>query len=212
MIDTNDLFCICNMPLPPAGVVAEIVASIQNDNDPQFTIRKSITDQQLKVIHNSTHFSVNKEKYSRAVYRRYNLGRLTDEWIRDNIASEYSQMGSQVMHRGDAFFPHTDGGPRRYILNYLVDAGGDAVETRWYQEPKYGLYREGDAMQWPDRSNLNVIHSEIFPVKSWTCLFGKVIHGVVGLTGPRMQLSISFSAEEFLKLKERHGIMLKYHG
>ena len=210
-MNTNDFFCTCDMPLPPSGVVAEIVASIQNNNDPQFTIRKSITGQQLKVIHNSSHFTVGNEKYSRAIYRRYNLGKLTDEWIRDNIASEYSQMGSQVMRNGDAFFPHTDGGPRRYILNYLVDAGGEAVETRWYQEPKYDLYREGDAMQWPDKSNLNVIHTEIFPVKSWTMLFGKVIHSVVGLTSPRMQLSISFSAEEFLKLKERHGIMLSYH-
>ena len=210
-MNTNDIFCICDMPLPPSGVVAEIVASIKNDNDPQFTIRKSITGQQLKVIHNSSHFTVGKEKYSRAMYRRYYLGKLTDEWIRDNIASEYSQMGSQVMRNGDAFFPHTDGGPRRYILNYLVDAGGDQVETRWYQEPGYGLYREGDAMQFPESSNLRVIHTEIFPSKSWTCLFGKVIHSVVGLTSPRMQLSISFSAEEFLKLKERHGIMLKYH-
>jgi hypothetical protein len=207
----NDFFCICDMPLPPAGVVAEIVASIKNDNDPQFTIRKTITDRQLKVIHNSSHFFVGKEKYSRAMYRRYNLGKLTDEWIRDNIASEYSQMGSQVMRNGDAFFPHTDGGPRRYILNYLIDTGGEQVETRWYQQPGYNLYREGDAMQWPDNSNLNVVHTEIFPVKSWTMLFGKVIHGVVGLTSPRMQLSISFSAEEFLKLKERHGIMLSYH-
>ena len=210
-MNTNDIFCICDMPLPPSGVVAEIVASIQTDNNPQFTIRKTVTDRQLKVIHNSSHFFVGKEKYSRAKYRRYNLGKLTDEWIRDNIASEYSQMGSQVMRNGDAFFPHTDGGPRRYILNYLVDAGGNQVETRWYQQPGYNLYREGDAMQWPDNSNLNVVHAEIFPVKSWTMLFGKVIHGVVGLTSPRMQLSISFSAEEFLKLKERHGIMLSYH-
>jgi len=211
MIDTKDFFAICDMPLPPAGVVAEIVTSIKNDNDPQFTLRKSITTQQLKAIHTSSHFTVGQERYSRAIYRRYNLGKLTDEWIRDTIASEYSQMGSQVMHKGDAFFPHTDGGPRRYILNYLVDAGGDAVETRWYQEPRFPLYREGDAMQWPDSSDLTVIHTEIFPVKSWTMLFGKVIHSVVGLTSPRMQLSISFSAQEFLKLKERHGIMLNYH-
>ena len=210
-MNTNDFFCTCNMPLPPSGVVAEIVTSIQNNNDPQFTIRKSITGQQLKVIHNSSHFTVGNEKYSRAIYRRYNLGKLTDEWIRDSIASEYSQMGSQVMRNGDAFFPHTDGGPRRYILNYLIDTGGEQVETRWYQQPGYNLYREGDAMQWPDKSNLNIIHTEIFPVKSWTMLFGKVIHSVVGLTSPRMQLSISFSAEEFLKLKERHGIMLSYH-
>lgn len=210
-MNNNDLFCVCDMPVPPTGVVAEIVASIKANADPQFTIRKTVTDRQLKAIHNSSHFFVGKEKYSRAMYRRYNLGKLTDEWIRDNIADEYSQMGSQVMQNGAAFFPHTDGGPRRYILNYLIDAGGDQVETRWYQEPGYGLYREGDAMQWPENSNLQVVHSEIFPEKSWTCLFGKVIHGVVGLTSPRMQLSISFSAEEFLKLKERHGIMLSYH-
>lgn len=208
----NEFFSICDLPQPPADVVAEIVVAIQNNNDLQFTVRKTMTDHHLKVIHTSTNFRVGGEEYSRAVYRRYNLGKLTDEWIRDNITTEYSQMGGQAMFDGGAFFPHTDGGPRRYILNYLIDTGGDQVETRWYQEPGHGVYREGDPLQWPGDSTLKLIHTEIFPEKSWTCLFGKVIHSVVGLTRPRMQLSISFSAEEFLKLKERHAIMMQYHG
>jgi hypothetical protein len=205
---SSEFYCISELPKPPLDVIKEIITS----KNPQFITRSSITDQQKKIIHNTSHFSIGDETYRRSLYRRYNLGKLSEDWVRCNIAEEYTQLGSQVMHSGDAFFPHTDGGPRRYILNYLIDTGGDNVETRWYQEPGYGIVRDGDAMQWPGNSTLETIQSEVFPVNSWSCLFGKVIHGVVGLTSPRIQLSIGFSAEEFLKLKERHGIMLKYHG
>ena len=212
MINDLDFYCLCDLPTPPPAVIREIITSINDEKNPQFVTRSSITDEQKKIIHTTSHFSVGNETYRRSLYRRYNLGKLSEDWIRGNIAEEYTQMGSQVMRNGDAFFPHTDGGPRRYILNYLIDAGGDNVETQWYQEPGHGIVREGNAMQWPGDSMLETIQSEVFPVNSWTCLFGKVIHGVVGLTKPRIQLSMGFSAEEFLKLKERHAIMLKYHG
>jgi len=156
-------------------------------------------------------FALNGNTQQRAVYRRYYLSEQAVAWVTEHIG-EYSEMGSQLMRNGSAFTPHTDGGHRRYILNYLVDAGGSSVETQWFQEKGQMLVRDCQAMQFPDASKLDLIKTVVIPEKTWSMIYGKIIHAVVGMTNKRIQLSISFSAEEFKKLKDKHNIELTYYG
>jgi len=218
MVDDLDFYCLCDLPEPPKWVVNEVRKSIHLGNDIQFVTRPTydpktgeLSPELLKKFKSTKEFHLNGHTYKRATYRRYNLPDRVAEWVKENIG-EFGQVGSQLMFAGQAFTPHSDGGPRRYILNYLIDAGGPEVMTQWFQEQNYDLIREGPALQFPEGENLTLIKSTVIPEKSWTAIFGKVIHAVVGIEHSRVQLSIGFSAEEFLKLKERHGIMLKYHG
>jgi hypothetical protein len=218
MTDDLDFYCICDLPEPPKWLINEVRKSIHVGTDIQFMTRPTydpktgeVSPELLEKFKTTDSFALNGNTHRRATYRRYNLSDRVSDWVRENIG-EFSQVGSQLMHEGQAFTPHSDGGPRRYIINYLIDAGGPDVMTQWFQQHDCELIREGPALQFPSGDGLSLIKSIVIPEKSWTCLFGKVIHSVVGIKTRRVQLSIGFSAEEFLKLKERHAIMLKYHG
>jgi hypothetical protein len=221
-MNDNDIYCYCNLPTPPDWLIADVKKSInlgiKYNRSPQFVSRPTYDPDTLleskkleEKFHTTKEFVLNGTTWQRAVYRRYEISSESGAWIREHIG-EYSQAGSQIIYRGQSFSPHTDGGPRRYILNYLIDAGGTDVATQWFREHNRDLIREGPALQYPEGENLELIKSETIPTATWTALFGKVIHSVVNVETQRLQLSVSFSAEEFLKLKERHGIELTYHG
>lgn len=215
MTEDNDFFCYCDLPSLPEWLTQEILESVEvgySDNANLQFEKRPMTLEQIKQFDASKNFfKMSGRHYKRAIYRRYNLSENARQWVLDNIG-EYSQMGSQLMRNGDAFTPHTDGGPRRYILNYLVEAGGPNVETQFLEEPEHGLIREGSPLQIPDGSKLILVKSIVAPEKSWMMIFGKIVHSVVGIKSKRIQLSISFSAEEFRKLKDKHNITLKYYG
>jgi hypothetical protein len=222
MTDDLDFYCLCDLPTPPDWLIADVKKSIllgiKYNQNAQFVTRPTYDPDTLEVskelqkkFHTTKEFVLNGTTWQRALYRRYEISQKSCDWIREHIGA-YSQAGSQVIYQGQSFAPHTDGGPRRYILNYLIDAGGDHVATQWFQEKNRELIREGPALQYPEGENLQLVKSVVIPTATWTVLFGKVIHSVVNVQTKRLQISISFSAEEFFKLKERHGIMLKYHG
>jgi len=215
MTKDTDFFCYCDLPPLPDWFTQEIIDSVEdgynNNTNLQFEKRPMDPEQIKQFDASKNFFKMLGRHYKRAIYRRYNLSENAKQWVLDNIG-EYSQMGSQLMRNGDAFTPHTDGGPRRYILNYLVESGGAQVETQFLEEPEKGLIREGVPIQIPDGSNLVLVKSVVAPEKSWMMIFGKIVHSVVGITGKRIQLSISFSAEEFKKVKEKHKLELTYYG
>jgi hypothetical protein len=213
MIPNSDIYSFCNFTPVPLWLESEIRKSVElgfNFNkNLQFDKRPMTKEEDNGFKRNI--FELNGNTQQRAVYRRYHLSEQAVAWVKEHIG-EYSEMGSQLMRNGSAFTPHTDGGKRRYILNYLVDAGGPDVETQWFQEKGQMLVRDCQPMQFPDASKLDLIKNVVIPEKTWSMLYGKIIHAVVGMTNKRIQLSISFSAEEFKKLKDKHNIELKYYG
>ena len=222
MTDDLNFYCLCNLPTPPEWLIADVKKSIhfgiRYNRGSQFVNRPTYDPDTLeesrdllKKFQSTKEFVLNGTTWQRALYRRYEISQESCNWIREHIG-DYSQAGSQVIYQGQSFAPHTDGGPRRYILNYLIDAGGDHVATQWFREKNRELIREGPALQYPEGENLELVKSTVIPTATWTALFGKVIHSVVNVESQRLQLSVSFSAEEFLKLKERHAIMMQYHG
>lgn len=213
MIQNSDIYSFCNFPPVPDWLESEIRKSVElgfNFNkNLQFDKRPMTKEEDNGFKRNI--FELNGNTQQRAVYRRYHLSEQAVAWVTEHIG-EYSEMGSQLMRNGSAFTPHTDGGKRRYILNYLVDAGGTDVETQWFCEKGQTLVRDCQPMQFPDASKLDLIKTVVIPEKTWSMIYGKIIHAVVGMTNKRIQLSISFSAEEFKKLKDKHNIELTYYG
>jgi len=213
MTTDSDFYSFCNLPALPDWLIAEIRKSIEVGfrlgKNLQFESRpiSSVEADGFKKLS----FELDGAEQSRAVYRRYNLSEKAANWVKENVG-DFSEVGSQLMRNGSAFTPHTDGGPRRYILNYLVDAGGDSVETQFFLEPGKDIVREGVPLQLPNSHELQLLAKVVAPEKSWMVLYGKIVHAVVGITGKRIQLSISFSAEEFKKLKEKHKLELRYYG
>lgn len=214
-MNDSDFFCYCDFPTPSQDVIDKVMWSahdgITNSRNPQFITRSSITPDQLKAFTSSENLTLNNTVYKRAYYRRYHTSPLVANWVSKNITPNFGQVGSQVIYHGQTFSPHTDGGPREYILNYIVETGGENVETQWFEEPGYPLVRE-PSMQYPDPSHLKAVKKVVFPKGSWTMLYGRIIHAVAGVEGQRVQLSIALSKEEFKRLKEEHNLDLKYYG
>lgn len=213
MIADNEIFACPQMPHPPEWLVQQVLDSVdvgyRENKNVQFETRAHTEqegiDMRIKpfVLAGSTH--------QRAIYRRYELDERAAEWVRQSIGP-YSQLGSQLMRDGTAFTPHTDGGPRRYIANYIIHTGGPEVKTQWFRQPGHDVIREGRPLQFPVAVDLELVKSTIFPQRGWSVIFGKIIHAVTNMTSPRVQISISFSDEQFKQLKERWAIDLKYYG
>lgn len=212
---TNEFYCYCDIPAPPSWLIADVKKSVMHgfkyNQGLQFTSRPMTEQNRQELDAHKSEFTLLGNRYTRAVYRRYNISPESEAWIKENIG-EYSQAGSQLMINGQAFTPHTDGGPRRYILNYLIQTGGADVKTQFFKEPNHDVVREGDPLQLALGDDLELVESVTAPAGTWMALFGKVLHSVVGLETSRVHLSVSFSAEEFAKLKERYSLGLKFYG
>ena len=213
----NPYYSFCDLPAPPSWLAFDVVRAaevgLRTNQNLQFVRRDyADTDEHLAEYRRTqSEFHIGADTYSRAKYRRYNLSERSMLWIAENIGS-VSQASSQVFTEGSAFYPHTDGGPRRYILNYLIRSGGP-VNTVFYQEPGQDAVRDtAQPLNILDSNDLIELDRVEIPERTWTVLFGKVLHAVTGISGTRIQLSLALSAEEFVKVKERFGISLKYYG
>lgn len=214
-VNDSELFCLCDLPQLPANIklaVCQAVAKGLVDNSNVQFLNRPKSETELAGFTTSTAFTIGGVEYTRSKYRRFFVSSEVEQWVRDNISADCSEISAQYIGEGAAFSPHTDGGPRQYILNYLIQTGGDAVETQWWQEEGEDLIRPGTPLQFPYTDKLKLIRSTVFDVGSWSALYGKVIHSVTNLTGKRIALSIAISKEEFAKLKEKHNLELKYYG
>jgi len=163
MIPDSDFYCYCNFPTPPKAILDLIKKSALNGVElglnPQFLTRSSITPEQQKSFDTNRQFVLNNQVHRRAIYRRYDTEPVVSQWVKKNITETYGQIGSQIIYGGETFCPHTDGGPREYILNYNIATGGNNVETQWFIEPNNELVREGISMQFTDPSHLEKVKS-----------------------------------------------------
>ena len=133
---------------------------------------------------------------SGSIYNRYQVSSEIFDWVTENIPLSYRpqdfKIGIQVFRPlGDLgmYDPHTDGHRGPYVLNYLIDPGGDNVLTKWYHEEGYDLIRPKGVLL-KTFKNLTEVHSECIPQGSWFCLYARVVHAVINIERPRIALSI----------------------
>lgn len=131
------------------------------------------------------------ERLQNAHFSRHHISPELQTWLTENISDQYSDIGVIFTRGHTEHLPHTDGF-RDYSINYLLDRGGDSVDTVFYHE------QGTDSMikprgHWP--KDLNLVHEidrVCIPLRRWILLNTQVLHGVVGITGVRIQISLSF--------------------
>lgn len=208
-MQVNEIYCVCNFPTMPDPFVKMILDSV--GKVPQYSGTKRVSAATHRELFNNVDIQINNTTYTRAGYSRYEVPEVVVKWVRKNVCENFSQIGVHIMGNGGAFSPHTDGGPRQYILNYIVDLGGSAVETKWWQEKGHSPIREGAPLQFSSTDNLELLTSTVFDNHAWTMLYGKIIHSVSNITSKRVALTIALSREEFLTLKEKYNLDLVYY-
>ena len=134
-------------------------------------------------------------------YNRYRASDAIYQWVLANVDSKIRnnmQVGIQTFRplQSDAaaWSPHTDGPRGQYILNYLIDAGGSNVLTKWYQEAGKPLVR-APGITLVGFSNLTEMHTEHIQPGTWFCLYSRVLHTVVNVERPRISLSIGVNSQ-----------------
>ena len=147
--------------------------------------------------------TINDTAVSGSDYNRYAVTDDIVNWCAENVFPHIRKnfkIGIQVFSGGNNYCPHIDGQRGTRILNYLIDTGGDNVETVWYQENGQRLYRYVPRIFYTF-DNLEERQRVKFEQDSWFVIQGNIIHSVLNLTGDRVALSIGFSETDYIEAK-----------
>jgi hypothetical protein len=141
----------------------------------------------------------NKE-YHNGFLTRYKMD--FGDWVRQNITEEFDEISAQIIENGSSTGPHTDR-YRRWHLFYLLESGGDNVETVWYQEPDKPVWRD-EFVVFSDYSKLNELYRCVLPTNTWILFNSRIIHDVQNMSGTRKTLTVDLYSmpEEFRTLAE----------
>ena len=128
----------------------------------------------------------------------FSIGQEFEQWAKDHIHPFPYEAGVSISVPPDRTFqgPHCDL-RRRYVLNYILDTGGENVRTQWWKEKGYPLERlhevgpEGKSYWVKDYNDLELIDDVVFSPGIWVLLNPKILHSVENITGYRAFLTIS---------------------
>jgi hypothetical protein len=131
---------------------------------------------------------------------RYRFNKEDENWMKQNITSEFEADNSGVMFFDYEQLPHTDT-TRQYVLLYNIEAGGPDATLSFWQEEGYPIQRErGLAI---DRGpHLTLLDQVTGPLRVWYILDTRTLHSVESVTERRTNLQLSFNTlpEEIAKL------------
>lgn len=87
--------------------------------------------------------------------------------------------------------PHVDWGREQFLM-YILDTGGENVTTNFYIEPGYPLYRKWIPFlsKIEDTRQLIKVYTATLKPKTWYYMNANIIHDVVGMTSPRIAISV----------------------
>lgn len=119
------------------------------------------------------------------------------EWAKSNIDPKINDIRAFVALNYQDISkwsqgPHTDS-TRTHTLIYLLDAGGDNVNTVFYKEQGVDNIDRGLRYRPTDYTNLDPIASIELKVNTWTLLNATVLHSVENLSRPRKTIQVAFN-------------------
>ena len=120
-----------------------------------------------------------------------------EKWIQEHIAKS-DQTGYQItkpLPGVSTHLVHTDSWPRRWVLNYIPDLGGDNVITNFYREKDHPISR-GILVRPKRLDNLELLQSVKVQANRWCILNTSVLHEIINLTGPRVYVTIGIGLED----------------
>ena len=141
----------------------------------------------------------NGDIISSILVSRYPLSDDLNQWLLDNIhPNPVRQHISLYSNNSESFGPHVDE-DREELWLYLLETGGEKVETIWYQERGHpvirrdlqGLKETYMTMEKCDYRELDELERFEIPLNTWVSIDTTVIHSVEGLTGSRLAIHVT---------------------
>lgn len=189
-------YCFLELPDPPQSIIDSAYRALENPSE-QDRVNKL---RQLTGYSEYQYRTITRPDgttFTTAGTHRYWISNEFEDWVRKHFQQEPNGCGISIFDQvGPALAPHVDAS-RNFVIQYLLDLGGENVETVWYREKEKDLLR-------PDlRSNFDpnvTIDSydrveEIdrikFPLGKWVCLSANILHSVENVERPRIAIQIS---------------------
>ena len=137
------------------------------------------------------------------VYQRWNPKSILEDWVKNNICSDYINLGlSSADPAGatDIQGPHVDLS-RDAVLHWIYNTGGPNVETVFYQQEGYDLVQ-------PSRNNYPNSYDSLTEVDrycmkpgTWHILNTRIMHSVENLKSERLTLQIGLDIAHLPSVK-----------
>lgn len=138
---------------------------------------------------------INNKIFHYGNFFRQKLGNIHHQWAAKHLPN-IPDLNVVLVNKGD-LWPHQDY-QCAWSLIWVVDAGGDDVETYW-SKPKDGLLRPEyqDLLYWRYYTGLEEIHSECIPVGKWAIIPVNVVHGTKNQTGDRIIITTKITQQQY---------------
>jgi len=189
-------YCYLDLPDPPQSIIDAAYAALEDRVEKnRVNALKQLpgySEYQYRTI-----TAKDGSTFTTAGTHRYAIGTEFEDWVREYFQQDPKGCGISIFDNvGPALAPHVDAS-RNFTIQYLLDLGGDNVDTVWYKEKGQDIVR-------PDlRSNFNPsatidsydrveeIDRVRLPLHKWGCLHANILHSVENVKGPRLAIQIS---------------------
>lgn len=113
-------------------------------------------------------------------------------WVKENITEFAKDVRYTLTSKGQHSGPHIDQ-TRNYTLIYLLDSGGTEHETVFYFERSQGELVRAPGYHVDHYSILDKIGSYKLPIKQWTLLNARILHGVENIPNGRKSIQVKLT-------------------
>lgn len=147
--------------------------------------------------------TINDKTFYYGEFYHLGLTELHNKWFASRFGKEIPPPCVAIVIKGD-LWPHQDF-KQEWSLNYIIEAGGDNVETYWCQERGNAL-RPGwkNLQHWRYHKELDEVYSFRLPAKRWVLIPVDIVHGTRNQTGDRILFAIKLTTAQASDLKEKY--------
>lgn len=161
-----------DLPIVPDEVIQEILEKNPHVGNYDFQVKPNLKDSASFIMYN------------------IDLSKLETTWFKDRGEDKY-RWALQIVENGTYLVPHTDEG-REYAIMYIIETGGNNVETRFYQMLDGKSYAATETIPYTD---LKLKHSQVFEKNCWYKISVQDPHSVENLETTRICLARSIPDE-----------------
>jgi len=126
--------------------------------------------------------------YDVGAYSRQSTDAELESWLKDNIVNEWANVG-YGRQKGPCLGPHVER-TRFYALQYVIETGGDNVQTVFYQPKSNAIDMVPTYMYVNNYDDLIATDAHVFPAGEWWLLDGMTFHSVENIQTVRITLQI----------------------
>ena len=190
-----------DLPHPPEHLIKQSLELVYGEVPPRrLAIRSSVFKNRTIVQNGETKKPI--------ISRRYDVSVEFRQWIEENIAENFRETSICCAEPNDSHWhaAHTDWS-RDYLLVYVLNPGGDACRTCWYDVPDPSVIKQDTTwtrrrkpQTWVENyDDLKLSDYVRMPQRGWTVMNATTMHGVENITEDRVSIHVGLDGSSILK-------------